>query len=767
MRLAPRAGPRLLALAATLAPVAWTSLAGCARDLDLPGVPTSPTVTGFFPTSAFGGQLVRITGVHFAGVAAENTVHFAYASARGERLESGALLVRVPANAGDGPITVSNREGTSSASADPFDYLGLGEPGRLQVNASSPILQQPTAVHAFPNGEVVLGSGLYGGLLVADRPDLAPPPATLSAADAGRLYFVEVDAAGIASLTSLDASTWAQVAKVTLASEPRQLLALAGQNRLLLFGEVAGEAEVTALDATTLATVLPATNCGVGDFWGAADLRNGRAVVASYTTDLQLFLLDFTALPVLPAAVPFGCGSYSGACPPALGVDHSYVRVPLASAGDGAGTIYVAAPLDDGNAILARASGGTPEFEAVVDTFSPSPIESLAATASFTLFVATKPADDLALGFTAGGSLRWFVDAAGATVSTAVSFPAAMDTRHYAFVAGGGSNDVLVVDMATGQRVSRIPFDVAPGAQEDAGAMVFVPSSAGGEGELLFPATAYPGFIRLPLTTDPPTALARTPDIAFLCVAPDAGAVWSAAAGPPPRVEGWLGYDAGAWTSRVSVALDDAPQRLAALGARVAVGHGAGLSIVDGASPPSGTAATAAIPGIDFPAFLGMGFTPAGEVWALVTDYVTTEAQLWAPADIGPGGAPTAVWSFPDGARSAAWLEDGLWVFWDDAGGAPRATLLDAALGEVRTVASSDRLLEVDAISPNGRLLVDRAQDVSLGFPVRFFRADPDAGFPEVGSVIFNDRVAGFAFDATGERLYVVTQNPDRIVTVD
>jgi hypothetical protein len=50
---------------------------------------------------------------------------------------------------------------------------------------------------------------------------------------------------------------------------------------------------------------------------------------------------------------------------------------------------------------------------------------------------------------------------------------------------------------------------------------------------------------------------------------------------------------------------------------------------------------------------------------------------------------------------------------------------------------------------------------------VRFFRADPGLGFPEVGRLVFENRVTGLAFDATGERLYVLTQGPDRIVTID
>ncbi|HSN16271.1 MAG TPA: hypothetical protein VLT61_16680, partial [Anaeromyxobacteraceae bacterium] len=172
----------------------------------------------------------------------------------------------------------------------------------------------------------------------------------------------------------------------------------------------------------------------------------------------------------------------------------------------------------------------------------------------------------------------------------------------------------------------------------------------------------------------------------------------------------------------------------------------------------------AAIPGMTAPAFGGLGFTPEGKVWARVG----TEVQLWEPGAIVSGGLPTATWTVPWNAPTAAWLEDGLWVFGSDGDGLRHGALLSATLGEVRSVGASDRLGELHAVSPNGRLLVSREQAPSaLGFPVRFFRADPDAGFPEVGSLVFDARVEALTFDATGERLYVLTQLPDGIVTID
>ena len=434
----------------------------------------------------------------------------------------------------------------------------------------------------------------------------------------------------------------------------------------------------------------------------------------------------------------------------------------------------MAASLDDGNAAIASLSTGT--FETLVDTFSPNLIESIVAAASTPIFVATKPGDDLAVAFGSNGALRWFVDAASPTVAASVSLPGlgVLPTIDYAFVAGDGDNNVLVVDIATGQRVSRISFDVRPSAKGYAGAAVFVPSATGGDGDVVFPATAFPGLVRLPLGTAPPAAISRSADIAFVAAAPDTATLWAAAAGDPPQVEGWVGFSDGAFGQYVRAALSAPPQWIAAKGTTVAVGHDAGLTLVDSSATQAGVADAATIPGISGPTFLGLGFTPDGNVWALVTGssvadplVSVTEVQLWEPGAIVSGGLPTATWPVPWNSHTAAWLEDGLWIFGSDDAGLRHGVLLSAALGEVRTVGASDRLGEIHAVSPNGRLLVCRESTTALGFPVRFFRADPDAGFPEVGSLVFDAAVEALTFDATGERLYVLTQLPDALITID
>jgi hypothetical protein len=111
----------------------------------------------------------------------------------------------------------------------------------------------------------------------------------------------------------------------------------------------------------------------------------------------------------------------------------------------------------------------------------------------------------------------------------------------------------------------------------------------------------------------------------------------------------------------------------------------------------------------------------------------------------------------------AAWLEDGLWL-----ASAPSAFLYGPDLEIARTVALAGAAPVVEAVSPNGRLLVERVIGGAAGETLlRFYRADPDAGFPEIDGVVVEGNVEGLAFDETGERLWIVTRGPDRVVLVD
>jgi hypothetical protein len=778
MRSATAPLPRRLALLSILVVAGH---AGCTRDLALPEPPTSPTVASFAPQAAFAGQLVRITGQHFSGAASENTVNFAHASARGERMEDGALLVRVPPAAGTGPITISNREGSSHATVDPFTYLGLGEPARLQVASRSPILQRPRAVYAM-GGEVVLDSALYGGLVWSDHPTFTTPTVQASAADPdlGLLYYVFSDASG-AQLVAVDGATGALTAgPVALPDVPHQIVPVAGKALVLTFRTSdAGEEVVKGWSASDLTPLFGETPYGLVSFDGAADSRSGRVVVAgigAWGDPLELFLLDLRSTPTPPpAAVRFACpssfpdpaGPPGGPCPPELGTDLGG-RVPVgATLITSSGRSVAAVALADGNVAYATLGDFmSPIYSGLVETFSPAPIESLTIGWGSGVAVATKPDAGYALGYSFfSGMIDWIVEANQPTSVATLLQPTLYGTTDLVFIASASENDILVANASSGLTIGRVNFDVGPRVEGFDAA--FVTTGAGYDGDVIFPASTFPGLLRVPTGDGFPSTLARTPDLLRVAAAPETGTIWAASGGAAPRLEGFLGYLDGLWDSAVSVELAEVPQRLAARGTQALVAHGGGLSLVDGIAPPAATAPTAAVPGFDSPTFLGAGFTPEGDVWIVVTDFAVAEAQLWPADAIAPGGAPRARVAVMAGAHSAAWLEDGLWIFGVDDGGTPQATLLDGSFRLVGSMATSGRLGEVQSVSPNGRLLVCREFGGALGFPLRFFRADPVAGFPEAGSLIFMERIEGFTFDRTGERLYVLTQNPDGIVTVD
>ena len=137
---------------------------------------------------------MRLRGRGLDPEAGANVVGFAGATARGLRFDGDALVVRVPADAGSGPVIVTNGRGTS----DPFGafvYLGLGEPRRRAIGARRELLHLPSAVHGVGD-DVFLHSALYGGLVKASDGAFETPGAVLSAAAPwkGALYFTALDA---------------------------------------------------------------------------------------------------------------------------------------------------------------------------------------------------------------------------------------------------------------------------------------------------------------------------------------------------------------------------------------------------------------------------------------------------------------------------------------------------------------------------------------------------------------------------------------------
>jgi len=143
------------------------ALAACGRDLELPSPPAGPRLDSLHPASAYGGQLIEVRGTGFAEDPTANQVDFPRATTRGLGRTPAGLLVRVPASAGSGSITVTTSRGLSQPLPG-FGYRGLGQLLAGQVIQSAPLLHRPQALLA-PGSDPVIDSTLYRGLVGALR----------------------------------------------------------------------------------------------------------------------------------------------------------------------------------------------------------------------------------------------------------------------------------------------------------------------------------------------------------------------------------------------------------------------------------------------------------------------------------------------------------------------------------------------------------------------------------------------------------------------
>lgn len=757
--------PRALPVAAALAALAQLA-AGCARELELPPRSTAPVLAALSPSAAYAGQLVRLQGSGLDPDPSANVVTFAAATARGLRFEGAALVVRVPDDAGSGPVIVANGRGTSAPSGD-FAYLGLGEPRRRAPTAGLPLLHAPRAVHGI-GGSAYLDSAIYDGLLSSADGGFSTPAADLSAAAdwKGALYgAAHVPQTTTATLWRVDATTGAAVGPRTIPFPPTALVPMRGVDLLVAFS--ASGATVAAWDLDTLEPVLAATLvAGAEEWFAATDVRDGRAVAVAYgaTYDLTLALVDFAGVRAggAPAATLL-----PGAFDPPLDLRVAVALADRAGPDVSAGEPLAAITLAGGDLAVARL-GPDPRFVGTIETFSPSDVAALAGAATIPVVVATKPDDGLAVGADlVARELVWAVEgdlpgAAGAAGDVAL-------------VAHGGNNLVSVVNLVDGARIARLSFDLAPGRGEAAsyaGGLAYLgrdPAVSGSEDLLFLVSSRFPGLLRFSLDARTATCSLRAPGIGPVAASAGEPALWVARRGVPAALD--LLRDRGA-AAPVTVTLPglEAVPLLAPRGTDVAfthrelipegvVGGGAGLSLLDAAGLSS--VATVGLGAV------GLGFAPDGRIWIVPRLGPAATAQLWEPAQVHAGGAPAAQRPLAAGAwLSAAWLEDGLWIL--GRGDVPSAVLLGPELDVVRTVRLAGDAPAGAIASPNGRLLVERVFGGPAGQTVlHFYRADPDVGFPLLDTLVVEGVVEGLTFEPSGERLWLVTRDPDALVLVD
>jgi hypothetical protein len=778
--------------------LAVAMLAGCSRDLALPSPPTSPALTGFAPAAAYAGQLLRVTGSHFDADPASNTVNFAHASVRGLRFDGTDLVVRVPADAGDGAITVGNRDGTSEPSPEPFDYLGLGEPRRGQIVSSVPILHHPRRVHSVYY-KTFIESELYGtrdgnhtGLVGYGTDTRGPDPyvsTTASAPWRSLLIYSLDDATGttVTIVNELD-GTWKQVyldgvhpwrlVPVKGLTQADDLLVTFQTNDLLgetmaawnLDGLVAATPNATPFiseGVVTLAT--PAGSVTVTALTGPVDTRDGRiAAVASTAgeTRLGVAVIDFRGRSdyfFLPPA---------GRELDALVSDSGFDGLAAAPRGPGLSSALVFA-LDGGRV-------GYLDFDfidtatdsvAVIGTYSAASVRGLALSAvgatggCQVIAVATKPDDDLVLGLDyCNGTVAWGLPTAGARHVTVDHYLTSV-----VWVANDGDNDVQVVNTTTGRQVGRVSFDVAPTSVSVATGAAFAPPD---------PLALYPTDELYLVAGNPAAVLVhplgfglqacawRSPHPAAIVRDPSSRAVWGASDGPTAGTAMELAELSGILPAFATGSPVGLPFAAAFAGDRLVVGHDGGLTAVSAGSvtgtwtPPSQ------------PYFYNLGAGPAGELVVAGTWDLVDRVQLWDPAQIGATGAPLAEWTAgTDYVDWAVWLEDGLWVQRADYSTmtwtVSRLERSGSSLVEVQSVTPVDPIPYFVGTTPNGRALVRWENRAGGGTALRLFSADPATGFAETLYVALEGTLVGVTFDASGEHAYVVTQGPDRIVTVD
>jgi hypothetical protein len=770
-------------LTAALASALALVLGGCSRDVTLPPEATAPRIASFSPDAAWAGERITIVASGLDAAPEANLVQFPSAVARGESLSGGALVVRVPADAGTGAIAIE-ASGGLSAPAGPFTYRGLGQLRSGAVTGEVPLLHKPYRILAV-GGDTFLHSDLLLALVRYADPafaiDLAVAADALPWAGAGGAVvwleseWYEEPEPDVSRLVRLDLATGARVTwppapapppapppPVMTFAEVGPIVALRGPSgapdadRIAVLRSDAG-VTVALHDADTLVELqAPVALPSVAEVRGCADAGEGRlACLVREVWDAPLTLALVIPGPspaVQPIALPAGDVIREDA------VDRAG---PICAGRTSAGAGTAAVGLEDGRLALA-ALDGSPAFWGHLETGSRTPARSLACAAigSRLVVLAPKLADDLLVAVDAETeTILWSVDVPRA--SRAAVDPA-WGTVH---AAGEGDNRVLVLEAATGALLARRSFDVLPGRDGAAQAAAWIPAGDGYPAELVFGVGSPPGVIELPLTAAPGT-------FPIYRNRPDAVGVFGPFA---PYDPGYRYYftlrEEGAAQAGTEWDVGSAAQ-LGQDGRRDAyLGTAGGLVTLDYDGGWNGTWAPSGIPGAEF---VSMGLLPdaldpddpAARVFAAVGDPDGWTVRAWSEARAAAGGAAEWSWAAPDAIAGAARLDGVLWTFHWQAG-AFVGTQLDATLRKVRSVAMPEAFDRILAVSPNGRTFVTwEYQPWSWETSVVVWAAE-GAGWERIGTVPLPGVVSGVAFAGTGEALYVLTRSPDRVVVLE
>lgn len=773
-------------------------LSACARDLDMPPPSSAPRIAAFSPQAAYAGETVVVAGSGFDSDPLGNLVQFGRASARADSASERSIAVRVPAGAGDGPFTVTTRGGVSGPSTA-FAYLGRGELIAHAVVDGIPMLHKPYRVipardETFLHSDLLLGVVRYGdpafvastAVYLDQARWTVPDPSVVwlesdGSADVSRLVRASVDPGG-AVATSHGTIPYVGVG-------PMAVVQGAGTqpDTVAVFDTVHASTTVSlrrlsdfSLYSSATTVRVAGTNAPVADLRNCVDAGGGDLACLGRATlgdPLTIFRLRIAAGPTATATFP-------ATSPPGTLVENRFLSEdPLCA---DTTTHRAVAALSDGRLASIDVTGPT-SFTAIASG-SRTPARSLTCvpgatgygTATGPTVLVSKSGDDLLTRLDpVTGTIRWTAAvpmASYAGLWCADSSCSAAGAIVHA--AGEADNGILRLDLATGALLSRRTLDVgagrvhAPDSNLDRtanqGAAWHQGSASGSTPALAFLTSSPPGVLEWPLTARRGSGL-----FPHFRDRPDAVAV----------VPWWTGHDyetvgsgrfvtdsadwgAASFSGAAQLAVDSSDY--------IHVGTTFGLESVDWTTGAVTTAPFA-------PAeYMSLQRMPDADVVAGIrAGNGYWYAAGWTAAH--PGAMPPA-WQWPPvGGTTLPWmvvaavrLEGALQVFyWRDPGGTlplelHAVTLTDAGV----EIAGSDQALEdpfysVIAVSPNGRTFVSwDFQSFSRDTSVVVWSGDAAAGFPRLATIPVDGQVAGAAFDATGEVLYVVTRGPDRIVMI-
>jgi hypothetical protein len=756
--------------------VAAALFAACSHDLSLQ-VPTGPVVQALTPTSAFSGQVLRIRGTGFDLDPTSNLVVFPGAQARAHALSGGDLLVRVPANAGSGTVSVTNSLG-SSAPVSGFTYRGRGELRDLRVVQQTPLLHAPRRLFSIA-GRLLADSILVAGIIDVDDPSffVVGGGRQIPSVGGGAVYAMDMDYLN-GTLRRADATTGAVLASRAVGIYTVDTVAYVS-GKLLATGPspTSDRLAMWTLDPISLDTTAGPfdTTAWFGFAIPPRDLGDGRAAFAvmldpTYGRSLRVGLADVTGAG--PTYEDLGDGGHV--------FDYDTIAFavgqgPRTQFGAGATGPLAAVGLSSGDVAIVDLT--SKQFEtAEIKTYSPDPVHSVLFVPELVgtvrtvraQLIATKPSADVVIGIDlATREVAWSVSTTRPTRMT-------LHSDGLVYVASDADDRLVVIDPAKQAAVSARSIDVGPGTVDGYGGLAFAGRTADASVSMFltdavyFPIARPHRALRYALgdlrpivaqTQYPPEFLLATPDYSMILANTQGIEVADAVGGS------------------VFAATPAAPIRIATSGNQILVGTNDGFSLVE--SQTGGTLAEYDGPYFPFDSLAAVGFTQAGSPWA-IGSFWDGQAESWVlagwpMADIRSGtGIPHGV--YLDGPATGLQLDQGLWVFQNQGPLSLRGTAYLVPTTWVGTTDTFSTNVVIAPVvtngipSPNGRTFVHWRTKVSPDGRETadlYVRSCDDAtGFVQLGYFSLDGPVAGVTFDDTGERLFVVTRSPDQLLVI-